>query len=102
MTKPSDLPEFSSIADAHESVLGASCGYDVGDDDDTLDFSDEPTARMWIEGLSSEISGQSYIAPLADIIRRVASLSGIECPELDDSELPRSTIIVEEGFDDDA
>lgn len=102
MTKPSDLPEFSSIADAHENVLGASAGYD-GDDDETgmPDFTDEPMARDWIEGLSADLPDAPYVAPLVDVIRKVSAMSGVECPELDESEMPRSAVIVEEGFDGD-
>lgn len=105
--KISDLPEFSSVLDAHENVAGVLDDY-AGDEEGVSGIAEfeGPSARDWVEGLSSGWAGDlrdaPYIAPLAEIISRVSGLSGEPMPEIDASEGERARVVVAEGFDDDA
>lgn len=105
-TKISDLPEFSSILDAHENVAGALDDY-TGDDEDMSGIAEfeGPSARNWVDGLSSawagDLRGAPYVAPLAEIVRRIGGLSGVPLPEIDDSESDNASVMMTEGYDGD-
>lgn len=104
MKKPSDLPEFSTILDAHEHVWAAAESYEV-EDGDTL-RPDGPLARDWVAALSFQWDGDPYeaphVAPLAEIVRRLSGLSGVACPDLDLSEREHDRVTRIGGIDDDA
>lgn len=90
--KASDLPSFFDIVDGHKLMRGA-------------DYSDVPTARDWVDSLQSRWAGDAmeaaYVAPLTQIVDRVAALSGVAAPVLDLSEQDQATVVITEGFDDD-
>lgn len=104
--KISDLPEFSSVLDAHENVAGVLDNY-AGDSEDMSGIAEfeGPSARDWVEGLSSGWAGDlrdaPYIAPLAAVVARISKLSGEPLPEIDPEEGDRARVMVAEGFDDD-
>lgn len=99
----SDLPEFSSIANAHENVVGEVEGYEGDEGETGIRTSDQPLARHWIDGLpkgwAGTLEGAPYVAPLSEIVRRIGALSGVACPELDATEGPLVHMTVMEGFD---
>jgi hypothetical protein len=104
--KVADLPAFAAILDAHRHVLGAADGYEGGDGETGIgDFGDETLARNWIEALPTGWDGDAadapYIAPLAEIVRRISALSGEPCPDLDTTEAVSAAVVVADGFHDD-
>lgn len=88
--KTSELPSFFDVVDGHKLVRRG-------------DFSDVPSARDWVDSLQTRWAGDSmeagYVAPLIEIIGRVAAITGVEAPQLDPSELDQATVQITEGFD---
>lgn len=98
--KTSELPSFFDVVDGHKLVRGG----DFGDGQTGIaDLSDVPSARDWVDSLQSRWAGDAmeagYVAPLAQIVGRVAALSGVEAPALDLSEQDQATVRMAEGFD---
>ena len=109
--RPSDLPEFGSVAEEHRTVLMGRLGLEEGSERTGIASLDgEVTASDWIRGLAESWNGElakadegmaPHVAPLAEIVRRVSALTGVPCPQLDGSEGPRDAARMEEGFDGD-
>lgn len=105
MRKVSDLPEFSAVLDAHAVVLGSEL-EDGGDDGMTTGIFelDEPVARQWLSALpgawGNDPEDEPFISPLAELVQRISVLSGIACPELDQTEGALATAVEAGGFDD--
>lgn len=105
MRKVSDLPEFSAVLDAHEIVLGVELdnGGDDGETTGPLEL-DEPVARQWLSALpgawGNKPEEEPFITPLAELVRRISVLSGIACPDLDQTEGALATAVQAGGFDD--
>ena len=108
---PSDLPEFGSVAEEHRTVLMGRLGLEEDPERTGIASLDgEVTASDWIRGLAESWNGElakadegtaPHLAPLAEIVRRVSALTGVPCPQLDESEGPRDAARMEEGFDGD-
>ena len=109
--RPGDLPEFGSIAEEHRTVLMGRLGLE--DDPEMTGMASldgEVTASDWIRGLAKSWNGEldkadestaPHVVPLAEIVRRVSALTGVPCPEIDESEGPHDAARMEEGFDGD-
>lgn len=98
----SDLPEFSSILDAHQYVQHSSSPQEQEED---AAEAMGPFARDYIEGLPTRFAGDAseafYVAPLADVVKRISALTGIEVPEIDEAETAFSSVVMAGGIDDD-
>lgn len=90
--KTSELPSFFDVVDGHTLVRRG-------------DFSDVPSARDWVDSLQSRWAGDAmdagYVAPLIQIVGRVAALAGVDAPQLDLSEQDQAIVRMTEGFDGD-
>ena len=99
MRKVSDLPDFSSILDAHHTVLGAETDYDEDEDQGAWDEeTPQPVARQWLEALPAHWpdgpANAPFVVPLRDIVTKIAALSGETVPELDEAEGLFDTVAV--------
>lgn len=99
MRKVSELPEFSSVLDAHHTVLGAELDYDEDEDQGAWDEeTPQPPARQWIEALPTHWpegpADAPFVVPLRDLVTKIAALTGASLPVLDEGEGQFDTVAV--------
>jgi hypothetical protein len=65
MSRPSDLPEFAAVLDAHAVALARRLGEedDVAEASGVASLDGEPLARHWLEGLAMLWKGNLAKAP---------------------------------------
>ena len=111
MSRPSDLPEFAAVLDAHAVALARRLGEedDVAEASGVASLDGEPLARHWLEGLAMLWKGNlakappdiaPHLAPLGEVVRRVSALTGVPLPDLDE-EGGHDVARLEGGVDDD-
>lgn len=95
----------------HDAVLRA-LSVDLGDDDaaevgltgiGAMDLMD--MGLEWMRDINTRWVGDArqaqHVAPLAEIVKRVASISGVPCPDLDESEDPQAKVEFSGGMRND-
>lgn len=98
MRKVSELPDFSSVLDAHLTVLGADLDYEDEDQGAWDQETPQPIARQWMEALPTHWpdgpTETPFVVPLRDLVTKIATLSGETVPALDEAEGKFDTVAV--------
>ena len=64
------------------------------------DFSNDQCPQDKAEERGNKPEEEPFIAPLAELVQRISVLSGIACPDLDQTEGALATAVQAGGFDD--